>query len=248
MEQRLGARIELEATSLGISVPWAGTWRSAGLFMGEGLALAPRAGWMSSYYGCMGSDTNGRGRVEVLVGVIHLVGGDGDIEGRYFCARYGGEPRLLDADNAGAICSRILEEERGGQIHTDYLGFSRLGSRRPLAGFTWELPLYWRMRLDGSPSSAAVLASGAPFSAEGLHIRREISQQAVLIDVGQQDGAWEGLRFHRSGCSESSCIGLRLVRVGERVSEAILEENLVDPWVPLERGEILDVVRGKAGE
>ena len=223
---QLMERIEAEIAAAP-NHPWAGLYRKGdGLSVNVSLWLAPNAGYVFEWYGCLGLYDRNYGGVAESNGVIRLSftfanerKGIG-IADEFIPVAWGERLYLIPPDKMVKFCndfnsgSMNLPPIRGHGLHLLRAdGKAKEGSGLP------EVPEAWRSCVLAEPITAAITEVGET-------TRRPSTQDwefvdiAVTVDAGKDKGVFKGMELYV--VKPKTMTPLTVTEVGDTTSQAVL--------------------------
>jgi hypothetical protein len=246
VEAELERRTDLFEAEMatGVVPDWAGEY-SSGIELGRNIRIrvAPQAGFTFAWRGCLGVYDVNFGPVVVRGNHLSLryeLPHDGaglGVPRDFVIVRWGQRVYLLPEDELGAFVNAV---NSGKEPHRHCIPscepfLVRSGDdEKPVSG-TPDLPVEYRRRLLDRPITGRVvrvLDDETEFDLEQGYGWRTIR---VEIDLGSDDGMWEGMKLYASANPDVGG-GFEVVQTQERSSVAINREVVGPGAPPLEPG------------
>jgi len=203
--------------------PWAGEYR-----MGDGLGvnvsvwIAPDAGYVFAWHGCLGLYDRNYGAVAESNGVIRLSftypnerKGFQGIAEEFFVIAWGERRFLIPTDKMADFCNSVNSGMinspfgRGWGMHLERMG----GEDKEVEGFP-DVPGEWKKCLFEEPVTAKITAVGATTRRPSV-CDWDFVDVAFTADAGADKGVFKGMEFY---CRAGSA---RVTEVGETTSQAV---------------------------
>lgn len=193
--------IERETVQLGADHAWAGKYYTGdGLGTNISLHLAPVAGVVFEWHGCLGVYGRNYGGLRAEAGAVqfdfelpNVAGKFGGIPDKYLLLRWGGRRYLIASDKIIEFCNAVnaLEEPRP-EIHGSFL--MRFADWEKKVEGPPELPAEYLKYLLSKPVKAEAVAVGKSITREGNSKTRFVETELTL-NVGSADGILPGIEF-----------------------------------------------------
>jgi hypothetical protein len=194
--------IRAELKALG-DHPWAGEYYEGdGMGVNVSLMLAPKAGYLFEWHGCMGlydrnygkiTDSNGRLRLSFTFRNVRR--GFQGIAPEFNPVAWGERKYLIPADGVVGFCNAVND---GSEPRTRDHGFFLLrrgDAARPVTGPP-AVPEQFRTYLrDKTPIEAHIVAVGAPTTRPSLGDWK-FKDTPVTLDVGTKNGLLPGMQLY----------------------------------------------------
>jgi hypothetical protein len=220
--------IQAEIKSLG-KHPWAGEYYEGdGLGVGISLALAPQAGYVFEWHGCMGVYDRNFGGVSVVDGKLRLSftfanarEGFQGISSEFIPVSWGSRVYLIPPDDMIEFCNSVnAGREPRNNIHGLHL--LRCGDeKKPVAGFP-SVPDAYAQYLQERPITSEIIATGAaklrPSVADW-----KFKDTPVTIKGGKDIGLRRGMELHVTS-PDHELQSVQITEVKERTSEGVVTE------------------------
>jgi hypothetical protein len=229
--------IAQEVARLGDGDSWAGSYyQGDGLGVNVTLDLAPAAGFVFEWHGCMGLYDRNFGAVNLDGDHVHLIpelpNTRKGFEGTpldFNLVRWGKRRYLIPSDAMLGFCNAVNAgyEPRKG-LHGGFL-LRREGESQSVSGPP-ELPQDYVGCLLHGPIAARVVAVGPSLLRPSV-ADFKFRVTAVTLDAGSAEGVWEGMEFHLiapKGRYETAIVK----HLYEHESEAEIEEVGTDDPPP----------------
>jgi len=181
---------------------WAGSYYAGdGLGVNTTLVLAPQAGFVFEWHGCMGVYDRNYGPVTVVDGTLTLTftfenshDGFEGIASEFVPVTWGARVYLVPADDVIGFCGAVNSgEEPRSNMHGNYL-LRRGDEAKPVEGWP-AVPAAYRVCLLPEPVQAAVIAVGSSTTRTGKGTV-EFRETPVTIDAGTKHGLQPGMQLY----------------------------------------------------
>jgi len=199
--ERLRGKIRDEVKSLGEHA-WAGEYYYGdGLGVNVAFMLAPRAGYVFEWHGCLGLYDRNYGKVSYSNGAIHLQftypnqrRGFGGIAPELVPVSWGERTYLIPADDVVGFCNEVNSgSEPRGYVHGNCL--LRSGDEEKVVGGFPDVPQPFRNYLLKMPIEAKIVAVGSPTTRPSVG-GGKFRENTVTVDKGRQAGLLAGMKLY----------------------------------------------------
>jgi len=214
--------------------PWAGEY-----YMGDGLGvnvsvwIAPKAGYVFHWHGCLGLYDRNYGAVTESNGVLRLSftfpneqKGFQGIAGEFVLVPWGERRYLIPTGELAEFCNSYNSGRikfRSGHDELDELDFGRgrhlvrvNDGYKKNSGLP-EVPEAWRNCLLAEPITAAIIKIGET-TRRPSRMDWEFLDHAVTLDAGKDKGVFKGMGFY----FKKHAATFTITEVGETTSQAVL--------------------------
>lgn len=198
--EQLRKRIQAEATAL-TNHPWAGQY-----FYGDGLGvnvtllLAPSAGYVFEWHGCLGLYDRNYGSVAAADGKIRLAftyknkreGFEGIAE-EFFPVAWGERRYLIPTDDVIGFCNNVNDgTEPRNYLYGSYL--LRDGDEKKAVSGSPALPEKYRSYLLAKPITVEIISVNSVATRPGAS-EWKMKETIVTLDAGKDKGLWKGMKM-----------------------------------------------------